>query len=179
MGCSLQGWVALKLPGVIKLSNPFPEPQQPDKLIVRCWNQQVSKGFTVNPLYLLQCYCSSSWRYPGSTSAAWSLPVPLAFKSRKPTFTLAWPVQSINREVNRLQQTHVLCIPKKKLFLIILWVIYHETMNPHYCWSTKQEKKTLTYILKYLSPLIWGWKGWKYSSPVNWKNLTLTDKFVT
>lgn len=38
----------MRLPGAIKLSNPFLEPQQADKLIVRCWNQQVSKDFTIN-----------------------------------------------------------------------------------------------------------------------------------
>lgn len=167
MRCSLQGWVVLKLPGVIKLSNPFPKPQQPDKLIVRCWNQQVSKGFRVNPLYLLQCYCSCSWIYLCSTSAAWCHPVLLDFKSRKRMFTLVWPVQSINRRQIGLQQTRVLCVPKKKLFLIIHCFICHETMNPHYCWSTRQGKKkpTLKYNFKSLNLLMWGWKSW------NWKKL--------
>lgn len=47
-GCSLRGWAVLNLPGVIKLSASFLELQQPDKLIVSCWNQHVSKVYAIN-----------------------------------------------------------------------------------------------------------------------------------
>lgn len=132
--CSLQGRMVPSLPGVIKLSNPFLEPLHPDKLIVRCWNQQVSKGLTIDAL--------CQWGYSCSTSTV-QCSLSLVFKPSKPISVLARLLKSIIMEVNQLQQTHALCIPESNIFFITIhWVICHKTVNSIII-KHKAESKTL------------------------------------
>lgn len=126
IGCFLQGWMAMTLPGAIKLSNPFLEPQQSDKLIVRCWNQQVSKDFTI---YL-----------PLSLAALllFQLRLPLLhFPHLKPPCAAGFQVQETHihfsldsarpRLGGKSAATDIWeCLPKTKVFLMIHWDIHLE-----------------------------------------------------
>lgn len=133
IGCFLQGWMAMTLPGAIKLPNPFLEPQQSDKLIVRCWNQQVSKDFTINLPPVSRSLTALSAE---ATLAVFPVfKVSLCHWLSSPGNHIHFSVDSARaRPGGKSAATDICeCLPKTKVLLMIRWDIYHGTMNPHAC----------------------------------------------
>ena len=102
----------MTLPGAIKLSNPFLEPQQSDKLIVRCWNQQVSKDFTVNLPLSLAAFLLFQLRLPLLYFSCLKSPWAAGFQVQETHIPFSVDSEDQDQKVNQLQQTCESAFPR-------------------------------------------------------------------
>jgi len=104
--------MAITLPGAIKLSNPFLEPQQSDKLIVRCWNQQVPKDLTINLPLSPAALLLFQLRLPLLYFSCLKCPCAAGFQAQETHIPFSVDSEDQDRKVNQLQQTYESAFPR-------------------------------------------------------------------